>query len=166
MNNQTRLNQFSYSIPASAVAVAGIKGDCPIADHLPVVKILIDFVDGKLLLEGDWRYMVAVNKHNENRGIKYHRERVKIAMDIEPVEPVNLNEKTSDGLLYLLKGNIRDNNYKGACTGFLVIENVRRSKQLSNHWDISFYIYDTQFDDCEITFKLPLYTIKTDSALN
>ncbi|MEO6232523.1 MAG: hypothetical protein ABJB11_22215 [Ferruginibacter sp.] len=166
MNNQTRLNHFSYSIPASTLAVAEIKGNGTVAEHLPIVKVLINFVDGKLNLEGDWRYMVAVNKHNENRGINYHRERVKIEMDIEPIETVDLNEQTSDGLLFLLKGTVLDNNYNSTCTGFLVIENVRNSKQISNHWDISFYIYDTQFYDCEITFKLPLYTIKTDCTLN
>ncbi|MEP7374273.1 MAG: hypothetical protein ABI675_12835 [Chitinophagaceae bacterium] len=158
MKKSSLLKQFNYSIPSSALVLTGMKQNHIAAEHLPLMNVAIDFENGILKLEGDWPFMIASNKHNEASWFGHHRERVKIETTIYPAFAIDLNDPESDGLVFPLEGNIKDGNQPGSCSGLLVIDNVRRNNGLiGNHWNISFYLYDAQFDDCEIKFKLPLY---------
>ena len=158
MEKSSSLKQFNYSIPASCLALAGMKENYIAAEHLPLMNVAIDFENGVLTLEGDWQFMIASNKHNEASWFGHHRERVKIETDIYPALPIDLDDPESDGLVFPLEGKITNGNHPGSCSGLLVIDNVRRHDGLTgNQWNISFYLYDAQFDDCEIKFKLPLY---------
>ncbi len=158
MKQPILLTQFEYSIPVSAMALAAIKDNHTIAEHLPLMKVNIDFENGILKLEGDWNFMMASNMHNESSWFTCHRERVEIETTIYSDMKINLNDPYCDGLVFPMKGSIRDGNCLGSCSGLLVIDNVRGSNGLiSNQWNISFYLYDAQFNDCEIKFKLSLY---------
>ena len=158
MIQSSRLKQFNYSIPSSALALAGRKQNYIVAEHLPLMKVAIDFENGVLKLEGDWQFMMASNKHNEASWFGHHRERVVIEATIYPAVTIDLTDPECDGLVFPLEGNIKDRNHPGSCSGLLVMDNVRGNNGLmGNHWNISLYLYDAQFDDCEIKFKLPFY---------
>ncbi len=158
MKQPILLTQFEYLIPVSAMALAAVKDNHTIAEHLPLMKVTIDFENGVLKLEGDWQFMMASNIHNEASWFTCHRERVKIETAIYPSLIVNLNDHNSDGLVLPLEGSIKDGNCLSSCSGLLIIDNVRGADdQISNQWNISFYLYDALFDDCEIKFKLPVY---------
>jgi hypothetical protein len=138
-----------------------------VAKHLPLMKVVIDFENGNLKLEGDWQFMVASNKNNELGWLTYHGERVKLETDVSSSFAINLEDPRSDGLIFPLEGSIRDGNSLGLCSGLLVLDNVRDSYGLiSDQWNISFYLYDSRADDCEIHFKLPVYLGSFNGAFN
>jgi len=157
MKEQLLLKQFEYAIPAWPLAKAGNEKHF-VAEHLPLMEVNIDFENGNLALKGDWQFMMAANKHNEASQFWHHKQRVKIETSLYPARPINLNDEESDGLMCLLQGNIKDGNSICPCSGLLIVDYVRTDSGLArNQWDISFYIYDFLFDNCEIKFKLPVY---------
>lgn len=154
---QQLLRKFQYTIPSSAVTIAAGKENYFVAEHLPLLKVSINFEEGVLQLEGDWNFMMNANKHNDGKWFSYHRERVKVKMSINPATPVNLNDPFADGLIIPMEGSIKDEICFSACTGLLVIDHVSgKNDEYINQWDLSFYIYDNQFDGSEIRFKLPI----------
>ena len=117
------------------------------------------FENGNLQLEGDWNFMIASNKYNEARWLDYHIGRVQIETTIYATVPINLGDVKNDGLVFPLEGSIQDDDYYGFCTGLLVLDHAASLNSIiSDQWNISFYLYDLQFNDCEIKFKLPLFT--------
>ena len=167
MKKQLLLKQIEYFIPASPLAMAGLSKNHIAAEHLPLMKVSIDFENGSLKLEGDWQFMMASNKHNEASSFTYHRERVKIETAFYPAFAINLNDPYSDGLVFPAEGSIKESNCFGSCSGLLVIDNVRGSNGLiGNQWNISFYLYDLQFDFCEIKFRIPVYDQEINLGLN
>ena len=167
MKKQLLLKQFSYSIPASAFVWSGLRKNYFVAEHLPLVKVAIDFENGNLKFDGDWQFMMASNKHNELSWFTYHRGRVKIETAVYPAMTINLDDPFSDGLVFPLEGSIKDGNNLGPCSGLLIIDNIRGSNGLiTSQWNISLYLYDAQFNDCEIKFKLPVYIRRINSYLN
>jgi hypothetical protein len=166
MKHLLLLKRFEYIIPASAFALAFVNKNHAVGEHLPLMKVNIDFENGNLKLEGDWQFMMASNKHNEPGWFTSHRDRVKIETAIYPALPINLTDHKSDGLVFPLEGSIKDGDCFSSCSGLLVIDNVRGYNGLiSDKWNISFYLYDLQFD-CEIKFKLPLYSLPGDRDNN
>ena len=167
MKKQLLLKKFEYTIPASAFALAVVNRKYIAPAHLPLMKVMIDFENGQLKLEGDWQFIMAANKHNDANCPGFHRERVKIETAFYSGLTLNLNDPYSDGLVLPLEGSITDRSFVNLCTGLLVIDNVRGSNGLiSDQWAISFYLYDTQFDTGEIKFKLPLYQTMVDGSNN
>lgn len=158
MKAQPLLRQLQYKSTATSLATAGNKNTKQIGGHLPLVKVNIDFEEGKLLLKGDWQYIVAANKHNADSWYMYHREQVTIHASIFEASPINLNNAENDGLMFPLEGSIKDGSCIGNCSGLLVVDNVRnKNGQLGKQWNVTFYLYDTLYNNCEISFKLPVY---------
>lgn len=158
MKKQFILKEFKYSIPSGTPVICATKDNYVVAGHLPLMRVFFDFENGKMKLEGDWQYMMAANKHNETNWFTCHSNRVKITADILKPAPVNLNDKETDGMVLPLDGLIDDGESIGGCSGLIIIDNVKGKKgRFSNQWDISFYMYDLQFEFCEIKFRIPVY---------
>ncbi|MCW3090141.1 MAG: hypothetical protein JWP81_1210 [Ferruginibacter sp.] len=167
MKKQTLLTQFEYSIFPPAFTMAGIKSNYIVAEHLPILKVTIDFENGNLKLEGDWHFMMVSNKHNEPGLRDYHKGRVQIETALCNSLAINLNDARNDGLIFRIEGTIKESGFLGPCSGLLVLDNVRAFNGLiSDQWNISFYLYDQQLNDCEIKFKLPVYITDTDGNKN
>jgi hypothetical protein len=167
MKKPVLLKQFEYSILPSVFALAGAKKKCTVAEHLPLMKVAIDFENGNLKLEGDWHFMMVSNKHNEPNWYNYHKGRVQIETAIYDSFTINLADPGNDGLVFPLDGTIKEGGFLGSCSGLLVLDNVRGLNGLiSDQWNISFYLYDLQFNDCEIKFKLPVYIANNDGMNN
>jgi len=160
MKQQEILRQFAYSIPASAYILSELKLNELKAEHLPLLNVFIDFENGNLKLEGDWLYMMASNKLNKETCYTYHKERVKIKSAIFPALAINLDDPNNEGLAFAIDGKITDSESSSACSGLMVIDNIRGSDgQPIGYWNISIYLYDIQLVDCEIKFKLPVYLV-------
>jgi hypothetical protein len=158
MKKPILLKQFKYSIPPSVIALTGVEKNYAVAEHLPLMKVAIDFENGNLELEGDWHFMMASNKYNEAGGSDYHKGRVQIETAIYASSPINLDDPENHGLVFPLDGTIKDSNYLTACSGLLILDSVPGfHKRTGSQWNISFYIYDLQHDNCEIKFKLPIF---------
>jgi len=167
MKKQLLLKQFGYSIPSTALVISVTKTSHIVSGHLPLMRVSFDFEHGKMKLEGDWQYLMATNKHNGANWFTCHRDRVSIAMDIFPISPINLHDKESDGLVFTLEGLINDGESIGGCSGLMVLDNVKGKKgRFSNRWDFTFYIYDLQFEFCEIKFRVPVYGNTLEEANN
>ncbi len=167
MKEPMLLKQFGYSMPLSAVALMGIKKNHIVAEHLPLMKVVIDFENRKLKLEGDWHFLMASNKYNEVRCFNNHKERVKIETTIHASSPINLDDPENHGLVFPLDGTIKERDYLTACSGLLILDSVPGShKSTGSQWNISFYLYDLEFDNCEIKFKLPIYSTICDKNRN
>jgi hypothetical protein len=155
---QLFLKKFEYSIPPTSHIVSGLKENHVVAQHLPLMKVSIDFDKKHLKLNGDWTFMVDANKHNQESWLRVQRGRVNIETAIYTQGKINLNDPYSNGLVFPLEGNIKDANCTSQCSGLLILDNVNFNKnQINNQWHISFYLYDSMLDDCEINFKLPVY---------
>ena len=158
MQQPILLKRFEYSIPPSALAMAGLNQKHESAKHLPLLTVHIDFEQGNLIVEGDWHFMVNSNRNNNNKWLNYHTRRVVFETIIYPVMAINLSDPNCDGLLFPIDGYLKDGLSAVNVSGLLILENKRtKSGNMSNCWNISFYIYDYQFDVCEVKFKLPLY---------
>lgn len=167
MDKQLLLKKIEYFIPAPSLTTAASKVIHITPEHMPLMKVVIDFENGVLKLEGDWQFMMASNKHNEVSSYTYHRERVKIETAIYAAFAINLDDPNCDGLVFPVEGSIKDGSYLGACSGLLVLDNARGNNGLvNNHWNISFYLYDLQYDYCEIKFKIPVLDLEINSNLN
>jgi hypothetical protein len=167
MKKQILLRQFEYAIPPSVISFAGVKNNHIVAEHLSLMKVVIDFENGNLNLEGNWNFMVASNTHNRVNWLNYHRERVHIETTIYDSWEINLNDPQSDGLVFHLEGIIKDGNYLDPCSGLVVLDNIRTSNRvMSDQWNICLYLYDLHSFDCEIKFKLPINLFTVNEKLN
>jgi hypothetical protein len=111
--------------------------------------------------------MMAANRHNEVSCFTCHRERVKIETAICPAVIINPDDPNNDGLVFAIEGSIRDGDCISGGSGLLVIDNIPGSNgPASGQWNISFYPYEEQTDDCEIKFKLPVYLRERNFQLN
>jgi hypothetical protein len=158
MKRPMLLKRFEYSILSSSIPFAGAGKNYAVSGHLPLMKVIIDFEQGNLKLEGDWRFMMSSNEYNEASWFTYHKGRVQIETDVCASSIINLGDPGSDGLVFPLDGSIKDGNAVFSCSGLLVLDNARGINGLAgNQWDISLYLYDLQFDNCEIKFRLPVF---------
>jgi hypothetical protein len=167
MKKEVVLRKFEYSIPLSTMALEDIHESHVLSQHLPLMKVGIDFETGSLKLEGNWRFMLASNDQNDVIWFNYHKERVEIVSKVYSSLPINLNDVGNDGLVFPLEGKIKDGNCLISCTGLLVFDSVADSNRLTHdQWVISFYLYIFDSDDCEIRFKLPVYINALDERYN
>jgi len=158
MKKSTLLKQFEYSILPSAIALIGRKKNYVVAEHLPLLNIVIDFEHGNLKLEGDWNFMMTSNKFYESRWFDHHMERVHIETDILSSSVINLSDSANEGFAFSLEGIVRDGNYITAFPGLLILENVRGlNGRITEQWNLTLYLSDLQFNGCEIKFELPIY---------
>ena len=159
--------QFEYSIPSRVNTIAGRKQNHIVAEHLPLMNALIDFENGNLKLQVDCDLMMASNKDNEPGRSGRYKGRVQVETAIHASSVINLDDPGNDGLIFLLEGTIKDDNHLGSCSGLLMFDNLPLLKGLnSDTWTISLYLYDLQLDNCEITFKLPVFTTSADGNKN
>ena len=127
----------------------------------------INFELGSFRLEGDWQFMMTANKHAQPEWSNCYSERITVDASIYPGLTIDLSDDENDGAVFILEGNIRDNDNLAACSGLLVLDKITEGcKQAAGKWNISFYIYDNGNEDCEIAFKIPVYVFPSDSRLN
>src|SRR5215210_5767251 len=94
----TFLKQFEYSILPSAIGFSEYTKHPVVAEHLPLMKAVIDFEQGKLVVEGNWQFIVSSNKYNDAVCLDYHLDRIYIQTSITASSEINLNDPESDGL--------------------------------------------------------------------
>jgi len=161
------LEEYQCTIPASTLVHATMKKNHADTEQTCLIKVSMNFTEGKFTLVGDWQHLISANKHNELVCSCYHRKKVKIETDIYPSLVIDLEDVDNDGLLFSLQGSVTDEDRIGSCSGLLVLDNVRDSKgDIGNQWNVSFYLYDHCFENCEITFKLPVFADRKSSEAN
>jgi len=149
-------------IPFSSVAMDFMEEKKVYPRHLPLLDVAIDFENGTVNLEGDWKYIMHLNGYGNQASFGKSRERVQMALNVRGTLPVDLADISNDGLLLPLDGVISDHFGAGNCTGLLVIENAGAwSGAVNNDWDITVYLYDRQQNNMEIKIKVPLLTAAT-----
>lgn len=169
MEKKIPLSYFAYSVTSSTVIATTKNGaGSPLfSTPLPLAEIVIDFEHGHFILEGDWHFMMAANRHVEQSWFGFHRERVKIEVSIYPSMIPDLSDEKNDGLAFALDGTLKDGEGTGDCFGLLVLENAERQVGcLSSEWNITFYLYDALNDDCEIRMKLPVHAASPQEQLS
>ncbi|HMF72070.1 MAG TPA: hypothetical protein VK616_11370 [Flavitalea sp.] len=160
MQTQNIISSFEYTAVPSVTMASFVKtARRPVAGHLPLMLVKINFKDGKLILEGDWHFLVASNKHTNPYWFSLHSGRVGVVADIYPAGVIDLDDYNNDGLVFQMEGIIKDGSSLNSCSGLIVLDKIRTSTGISTHkWDISFYLYDYEVNNCEIKLKLPVYT--------
>jgi hypothetical protein len=123
------------------------------------MKVVLDFENGNLKIEGDWKYMMAAHKTNDAAWVNYNEERILLDAAIYPSFVINLSDEESDGLVFALEGRIKDGDFISYCTGLLMVDSIRnKTGFVEPEWNITFHLYDLQVKNCEIIFQLPIYT--------
>lgn len=167
MKKQSVLKYFEYRIQPPAMTLAETSGKHVAIQHMPLMKVAFDFEKGKMKLEGDWHFMINANKHNETNWFTGNRERVRIDASILPVFPINFDDPATDGLMLPLEGKINDGESIGDCSGLIVLDAKQDNKKSGvSEYRLSFYVYDLQYEYCEINFKLPVFNNLAESEIN
>ncbi|MFT3937020.1 MAG: hypothetical protein QM726_25565 [Chitinophagaceae bacterium] len=165
MQTPVLFKTFNYSIvPATADTQSAEEKAVTLQQAL--VDVNIDFEHEDFKLEGDWQYMMAANKHAEENWFNCHN-RVSIKASIYPGTTIDLTDDKNDGLVFLIEGTIKDNENTDSCSGLLVMDKIVNDNETTlNKWNLSFYLYDSAHDDCEIAFKFPVYGKPANDLLN
>jgi len=159
MKTDQLFKTFSYRVVPSAVAAGRYANQTGPATTPLLVNLAIDFEQEDFALEGDWQYMMELNNHAEKNWFACHRQQVYIRASIFPGIAIDLSDENNDGLVFMIEGTIKDNDSIGSCSGLLVLDkNIHRNKPDDNKWNMSFYLYDNGHEDCEIAFRLPVYS--------
>lgn len=159
MNTDILLQRFEFAImPAASLVSLYENENYPVADHLPLMRVDIDFAKGRFLLDGDWQFMVSANVRSRSEWFSYHEGRVTVDLSLFYSSVIDLSDRFSDGLVIVAEGLIKDGSSINACSGMVILDKSTHPQKSGYHgWDITFYLYDYQEDKCEIKFKLPLY---------
>jgi hypothetical protein len=168
MEVNVNLQQFQFAImaPTSVVKMGGHKNDCG-ACHLPLLHVNIDFAKGRLLLDGDWRFMVCANKHARPEWLSHYNGRVTIDVSLYPAAAIDLLDPFNNGIVLSADGRINNGNIINSCSGLMILDRLGSFQKNCGHgWDITFYLYDYHLDECEIKFKLPVYLNNANETRN
>jgi hypothetical protein len=168
MKTPVLFKTFNYSIVPSEAMAGGelIKNQFP-GKQASLINVNIDFEQEDFRLEGDWQYMMASNKHAEKKWFACHKQRVSIEASIYPGLTIDLSDDNNDGLVFIIEGIIKDKDNTDSCCGLLVLDKTTMSNETtSGKWNISFYLYDSAHDDCEIAFRFPVYDRPAKDMLN
>ena len=158
MSNTNMLRQFHYSVASSALAISEEKYLNQRADHRPLLNVAIDFERGDLTLDGCYAFMMAFNQQDQLHRCRSKAGRLKINVVLHPACTLDLHDPLSNGTVCTLKGIISDESCKSLCSGLLVIDTIGEKVGLyKEQWNIGLFLYDIQFDNCELHFKLPLF---------
>lgn len=159
MKTNTPLQRFEFAImPAASLVSLYENENHPVADHLPLMRVNIDFAKGRFLLDGDWQFLVSANIRSRSAWFSYHEGRVTVELSLFYSSVIDLSDPFSDGLVMVAEGLINDGSSINACSGMVILDKLTHPEKSGDHgWDITFYLYDYQEDKCEIKFKLPLY---------
>ncbi len=165
------LKTFIHTIFSSPVIAAkeSREGSNDYENHTPSLTADINFEQGSFRVEGDWHFMMTCNKHAQPEWFDYHTRSVSIEGSIYPSFTVDLTDDNNDGAVFILEGNVKDNQNKdSACSGLLVVDRIfQHTKQFVDAWNISFYLYDNNSnEDCEIAFKIPVFVCRSNIKLN
>jgi hypothetical protein len=172
MKQKLPLKTFEYSVVPSQIAMPKAKAKAKVKmkenyvpiHQLPLLSIRADFEKGVLQTEGDWQYMVASNKDAEKHWYSFHKGRIKVQASFCRGLMINLDDHSSDGMVFPFKGTIDDGDNVSSCSGLLVINNDDHI--VNDQWSIVLYLYDYLFDSCEIIFKVPVYARSMNAELN
>jgi hypothetical protein len=128
------------------------------ANHRPLLNVVIDFEKGDLTLDGCYAFVMAFSQQDPWHRRRPKTERLKINVALDPACTIDFHDPLSNGTVCTLKGIISDEHGKSLCSGLLVIDTLGEKVGLyQEQWNIKFFLYDIQFDNCELQFKLPLF---------
>src|SRR5688500_280699 len=109
MKTTTLLQRFEFAIMRAASLVSLYENEnYPVADHLPLMRVDIDFAKGRLLLDGDWQFLVAANVHARSEWFSYHKGRVTIDVSFFQSSVIDLSDPFSNGIVLTSEGLIND----------------------------------------------------------
>jgi len=133
-----------------------------IIENQPLMKANIDFEKSFMKMEGNLGFIRASDGYPQTA---WKHERIKLEMTIYPwAKLVDLNDSDTDGIIMAMDGWM---NNERSCCGVLIIDNVKGYDGFAgNKWYITCYICDLLTDECEISFRLPVYTMDTNEYNN
>lgn len=124
----------------------------PKSFHLPDMAVHINFEKGQMFMEGNWAFMVKTNIHNHDKWVNLHNNRVVVETKFTSATPLMLVEDKSPEMVFQLEGYLNDGLQTVASSGLLIV-----NKDVDNSWHADIYLFNYQFDVCEIHFNIPLY---------
>jgi hypothetical protein len=158
MTNTNKLRQFHYSVSSSALAVSDENYLEQRADYRPLLNVAIDFEKGDISLDGCYAFIMAFNQQDQLNRRRPKAERLKLKVSLQPASALDLDDPLINGTVCTLKGIISDEHCRSLCSGLLVIDTIGEKVGLyKEQWNIRLFLYDIQFDNCELQFKLPLF---------
>lgn len=159
MKTTTLLHCFEFAImPAASLVSLHGNENHPVATHLPLMRVNIDFEKSRLLLDGEWQFLVAANVRARSKWFSYHEARVTVDLSLFHATVIDLSDPFNDGIVIVADGIINDGSSINSCSGMVILDKSAHPQKPGYHnWDITFYLYDYQEDKCEIKFRLPLY---------
>lgn len=141
------LSEFEYRLCTSTS-----KKNRPVSFHLPDMVVNINFEKGYMILEGNWEFLVRSNEHNTGKWFNMHPNRVTVETKFTSATPLKLCEGNAAGMVFPLEGYLNDGLQTAGAEGLLIV-----NKEKDSNWHADIFLFDYQFDVCEIHFNIPLY---------
>jgi hypothetical protein len=168
MKQPVYLKSFEYSMPASEKDLDHrvILYRDYFEMHLPLVKVNIDFVNKRLVLEGNGNLVKTLSKTELTR-VDFEKARIKVNAKIYCGVNINLSRSSTEDLVFFLEGIIDDGESKNPCSGLLVIDSRTNSHpSVEKEWDLRVCLYDHYNDDREIKLDLMMNSLSQYAELN
>lgn len=160
------LKRYEYSIPAAPFVASALPGknnkDFP--EHRQLLRVVFDFENGRLRLEGDRRFIMATDESNEVDSLPSHKERLSIKATILPSMVINLNDERNNELVFALEVCINDKKLPDYCSGLMIVG--KDWNGCEPQWNIALYLYNFHASDCEIKFNLPVFVMPPGNCNN
>ena len=150
------LKRYLYCIPASSLVLQARANNNNFSQqHMPLLKAEFDFENGRLHLQVEWHFMRAISTYPKAPMQRTYKGRMMVTADLYPAQPIDLSEEKSDGFTLVVDGTIGDGVYLKFCSGLLTIFKISDSN--AAQWALKIFLYDLEFEEYEIKFKLPVY---------
>jgi hypothetical protein len=169
MKQPVFLKSFEYSIPALGKDFnhSGNMYRDYLEEHLPLVKVNIDFENKYLFIEGNGDLAKTLTKKVGLTRFDFDNKRIKVNANIYCGLSINLTASNEEGLVYILEGVIDDGEYKYPCTGLLIIDNRATSQQSGDdEWDLRVHLFDSANEEKEINIDLIISSMSQNAELN
>jgi hypothetical protein len=128
--------------------------------------VQIDFQNGRLFMDGNWKFIMGSNNHAEEHWLGAHPETVRLSATVFPGKAIDLADAVT-GVAFTVEGVLTDGEGEIKYEGLLMMDPAKENKTPETKcWNISLYLYNSELDGCEIKLKWPVYTSARLAELN
>lgn len=164
MKEMIPLWTIEYNVPSTAEP--GTAGPMQYKYPAHLLNVQIDFQNGRLLMDGNWKFIMGSNNQAETHWFDAHRETVRLSATLFPGKAIDLADATT-GVAFTVEGMLADGESEIEYEGLLLMDPAKENKTPETKcWNISLYLYNNELDGCEIKLKWPVYTAARFAELN
>jgi len=107
---------------------------CNATWHSSLLNIAIDFDAGRLFFNVNWQMLIESQEWIDESWYSLHEGNVRLAADLYPAGPLNLDDECGADLIQIAAGNLQGEHGSSLCNSLLLTE------KHGENWQISLYL--------------------------